>query len=686
MKNFLRALRHAWPYRRRLVVSVLCAIAAAAFWGLSFTSIYPVLKLLHTEKTPQEWIEKCIADTELELQKHNKELNELKDREEGLKKKPREKFVEQQLRDNANDLARLQSKISTESSKLYYYEVAQRYIDRYVPPGRFETLAWVIALVVVGVAVKCFFEFAQESLVGSVVNLSLYDLRNRFYRNAIHLDVDQFGEHGSSELMARFTNDVESLGAGIKTLFGKVVAEPLRALSCVVIACYINWQLTLMFLVLVPIAAFILAKVGRIMKQATRRLLERMSKIYKILQETFQGIRVVKAFTMEPHERRRFRAATRDYYHKAMLVVNIDAATSPVIEVLGVAAVALALLVGSYLVVTGETGLFGVQMASSPMEPETLLNLYLLLAAIADPVRKLSSVLTRIQSGCAAADRIFAFVDRVPRVRSNSDGPRLHPPKPDEPRDPDAPPYLEFRDVCFSYEPDRAVLSNIRLTINAGETVAVVGPNGSGKTTLLGLIPRFYDPNHGSVLIDGHDLRVVNLRSLRQQIGIVTQDTILFDDTIVANIRYGSHKATQNDVEAAARRAFVHDFIESLPKGYQTRVGEFAKMSGGQKQRIALARAILRDPAILILDEFTSQYDPESEALINRALKEFVRGRTTFVITHRLHTLELANRIIVLENGRLAAIGTHAELMATCAPYQRLQDAHRRRPDPPLAA
>ncbi len=689
MKNFLRALRHAWPYRGRLLLSVLCAIAAAVFWGLNFTSIYPVLKLLNTDKTPLEWVEDRIKLYDAERQACETELGKLKKSEKELTEKRAASiedgrlrdtnFFDQQLRDTANELARQERKISWAQSNLYYHQVGRKYIQAYVPASRLETLTWVIGLVVVGVAVKCFFEFAQESLVGSIVNLTLFDLRNRFYRNAIHLDVDQFGEQGSSELMARFTNDVESLGAGTKTLFGKVVAEPLRALSCVLIACYINWQLTLMFLVLVPVAAFILARVGRIMKQATRRLLERMSNIYKILQESFQGIRVVKAFTMEPHERRRFRAATKDYYHKAMMVVNIDAATSPVIEVLGVAAVALALLVGSYLVLTGETGLFGVKMASAPMEPETLLNLYLLLAAIADPVRKLSSVLTRIQSGCAAADRIFAFVDRVPRVRSNSDGPRLHRPTPGEKRDPEGPPYLEFRDVCFSYEPDRAILNNIRLTINAGETVVVVGPNGSGKTTLLGLIPRFYDPNHGSVLIDGHDLRTVNLRSLRQQIGIVTQDTILFDDTIHANICYGSHRATATDVEEAARKAFIHDFIASLPNGYQTRVGEFAKMSGGQKQRIALARAILRNPTILILDEFTSQYDPESEALINRALKEFMRGRTTFVITHRLHTLEIANRIIVLENGRLAAIGTHAELMESCAPYQRLQDAHGQR-------
>jgi ATP-binding cassette, subfamily B, bacterial MsbA len=682
MKNFLRALRHAWPYRGRLILSVVCAIAAAVFWGMNFTSIYPVLKLLHTNQTPQQWVDERIGLVEQDLKKLDEDLAPLKKREEELANGEQSaiKDLDKQRRDNANGLARLENKISVARSKLYYYQVAKKYIDGYVPPDRFETLAWVIGLVVAGVIIKCFFEFAQESLVGSVVNLMLFDLRNRFYRNAIHLDVDQFGEQGTSELMARFTNDTESLGTGIKTLFGKVVAEPLRALSCVLIACYINWQLTLMFLVLVPVAAFILAKVGRVMKQATRRLLERMSNIYKILQESFQGIRVVKAFTMEPHERRRFRAATRDYYHKAMLVLNIDAATSPVIEVLGVTAVALALLAGSYLVLTGATDLFGVRMTTSPMEPETLLNLYLLLAAIADPVRKLSSVLTRIQSGYAAADRIFAFVDRVPRVRSNNEGPRLARPVKGEARDPDGPPYLEFRDVCFSYDPEKAILSNIRFTINVGETVAVVGQNGSGKSTLVGLIPRFYDPGHGSVVIDGHDLRTVNLRSLRQQIGIVTQDTILFDDTIFNNIAYGARRPTQEQVEAAARRAYIHDFIASLPEGYHSRVGEFFKMSGGQAQRIALARAILRNPSILILDEFSSGYDPESEALINRALKEFMRGRTTFVITHRLNTLEIADRIIVLESGRLAAIGTHAELMATCPPYQRLQDAHRQRP------
>jgi ATP-binding cassette subfamily B protein/subfamily B ATP-binding cassette protein MsbA len=216
--------------------------------------------------------------------------------------------------------------------------------------------------------------------------------------------------------------------------------------------------------------------------------------------------------------------------------------------------------------------------------------------------------------------------------------------------------------------------------LRAGESIAMVGKNGCGKTTLVGLLPRFYDPDHGSILIDGVNIRDVNLRSLRQQIGIVTQETILFDDTIYNNIAYGNRRAKPEDVEAAAQRAFAHDFITKLSKGYQSRVGESgSKLSGGQKQRLALARAILRDPRILILDEFTSQSDVESEALIHRALKDFMTNRTTFVITHRLNTLEIADRIVVVDSGRIEAVGTHAELLESCVPYQRLHEAQFQR-------
>jgi ATP-binding cassette, subfamily B, bacterial MsbA len=539
-----------------------------------------------------------------------------------------------------------------------------------LPTDRFHTLALVMALVVTAITLKGFFEFCQETLVGSIVNLSLYDLRNRFYRRVVHLDVANFNEQGTHELMARFTNDMELLGNGQKMLFGKVIAEPLRVVACVIIACWISWQLTLMFLVLVPIALYVLTRVGQTMKRATRRLLERTSYIYKLLQETFRGIRVVKAFTREPSERHRFRKATKEYYHKAMWVVKLDALAGPVIEVLGVAAVALALLAGAYLVMNRQTHLLGMRMTAYPLEAESLLQLYVMLAAISDPVRKLSSVLTKVQSGAAAADRVFQVMDRDPRIQANATGPRLR-------RHGDA---IEFREVCFSYEPGHPILTSVQLTVPHGETIALVGKNGCGKSTLVNLLPRFYDPDHGSILIDGVDIRAANLRSLRQQIAVVTQETTLFDDTVTSNIGYGKRHATREEVEEAARLAHAHDFILGLPQGYDTRLGEAGvKISGGQKQRITLARAILRDPSILILDEFTSQADAESEVIIHQFLREFRRSRTTFIITHRLHTLEIADRIVVLDAGRILAIGTHAELVKSCPLYQRLYEAHSQR-------
>ncbi|HZZ81632.1 MAG TPA: ABC transporter ATP-binding protein, partial [Gemmataceae bacterium] len=390
-----------------------------------------------------------------------------------------------------------------------------------------------------------------------------------------------------------------------------------------------------------------------------------------ILQETFQGIRIIKAFAREPRERRRFHKATRDCYHRAQWVVTLDALTSPIIEVMTVVAVAAIFLIGAYLVIEKPQSFWIFQISDQPLESETLIQLYALLAAAADPIRRLSNVYTRIQSGFASADRIFGYMDREPKIQLNSLAPSLERHHKD----------IEFRNVCFSYSPGQVLLEGIDLNIKKGEIIAFVGKNGCGKSTLLNLLPRFYDPDHGSILVDGIDIRAVNLRSLRKQIAVVTQDMFLFDDTVFNNIAYAHPKATREEVEAAARKAQAHDFIVGdLAHGYDTIVGpEGKKLSGGQRQRICLARAFLADPSILILDEFTNQNDPEAEIDLHRSINELRMGRTILFITHRLHTLEIADRIVVLNEGRVAAIGTHVELMKTCPLYLRLNEVQQQR-------
>ncbi len=675
MRNFYRALKLSGPYRSRLILSFASALCVAALWSLNLSAIFPVLKILSTGKNLQTWVDEEIATYQKKVDgkddggKRLLHIQNMKAEIQKLNDQPPSAYRERQLREWTRELAFQESRLEDDTRWLYRYQWLRSHVVRHLPANGFETFALIVAGLIVCVAVKGVFEFWQEFLVGSVVSRTLFDLRNRFSRGAIRQDTRQVVEVGTPELMARLTNDAEQVGAGMKVLYGKMVVEPLKMFTCLALALFISWQLTLTFLILVVPLFVALGRVSRMMKKAARRVLERMSDLYKILRETFDGIKVVKAFTMEPAERRRFRAANNEYYRRSMRVVTIDAFAGPVVEILGVAAVALALLAGAYLVLEGQTRIFGMNMTDQKMSFESLVQLYVFLAAIADPVRKLSSVYTKVQGGAAAADRVFALYDRLPTVTPNAGGPVV----------PKHAKSVEFRNVCFSYVPgqDPGTLNSIDLHVQAGETVALVGPNGCGKTTLLGLLPRFYDPDHGSILVDGVNLRAANLRSLRKQIGLVTQDTVLFNDTIFANIAYGRHGATREEVEAAARKAFAHEFIVTKPAGYDEQVGDFgSQLSGGQKQRIALARAILRDPRILILDEFTSQIDAESEAKIQQALKEFVRGRTTFLITHRLSTLELADRIVVMDGGRIAAVGTHRELMVGCPTYQRLYEAH----------
>jgi subfamily B ATP-binding cassette protein MsbA len=548
---------------------------------------------------------------------------------------------------------------------------AQPYVNRYLPDESFKTLVLLLALVMMGVALKGLFMFLQEVLVADVMQLTLFDIRNRFFRRTINLDLASFSDSGSSELMTRFTNDMDSFGQGLNTLMSKVIREPMRFATCLGGALWINWRLTCLTLVLVPISGATTYRVGKTMKRAVRRSLESMSTIYKILQESFQGIKIVKAFATERVERRRFFDETKNLYKKSVRVAMIDAMSDPVLEMLTLTTVAIALLAGSYLVLNQtiylKLGFFNLQLAAQEMSIQDLLTLYTMLAAASDPIRKLANVHSKIQRASAAADRICGLMDRAPKVSENKRAAPL----------PRHRKLIQFDQVAFSYSGRSAVLHGIDLRVRHGETIALVGPNGCGKTTLMNLLPRFWDVDSGAIRIDGHDIRDMQLRSVRRQIGIVLQETILFQDTIANNIAYGYPHASRAETVVAAERAYAHQFIVDLPQGYDTVIGERGYgLSGGQRQRIALARAMLRDPAILILDEATSAVDIQDELLIRKAIEEFGKGRTTFLISHNLASIQVADRIVLLNGGRIEAVGTDHELKRSSALYRRLHEIH----------
>jgi ATP-binding cassette subfamily B protein/subfamily B ATP-binding cassette protein MsbA len=398
--------------------------------------------------------------------------------------------------------------------------------------------------------------------------------------------------------------------------------------------------------------------------------MEENAQLMGVLSEAFNGMQTVKAFTMEKYERGRFHKVSKACLRKAMKITFYNSLSKPATEVLGLGMVFIAIVAGAYLVLNQETHILGIRMCDRPLSIPALLCFFGLLIGTSDPARKLSDVLNGIQGGLAAADRIFPLLDRQPKIMD-----------PEHPQPAPRPHHrLVFEHVDFHYTPDQPVLRDIDLTINFGETLCVVGPNGCGKTTLINLLLRFHDPVGGVVRLDDVDLRQLRLRDLRRLVGMVTQQTVLFDDTVYHNIRYGSPQASREDVLAAAQSAHAHRFIEEkLERGYDTVVGPGGnRLSGGQRQRIALARAILRDPDILILDEATSQIDIESEQQIHQALEQFVRGRTAIIITHRLATLDLADRILVMDAGRIADLGTHDELIRRCGLYRRLYDVQLR--------
>ncbi len=659
MKSFARMLRAALRYRYSVVVGTLCAMMVGFFWGANIATVKPFVEVAFQGQSLQQWVDREIEQARQALRRFTFQTRRLQEHPQ-WDSSPR-------LR---SQLAQLQHRIHAERQALQWYQRLRPWIYAYLPQEPFPTLVVICMALLTGTLLKGVFLALQEVLVTRVSLLATLDLRQALFAKMLQLDMRTFSREGCGELMSRFTYDLEMITRGYQALLGKAIREPLKMLACLIGAALICWRLLVFSLVLAPVAGLIVSRLGHLLRRANHRALQQMSAIYTRVEETIQGIKVVRAFTQEEHEQCRFEQANRQYYRRAMKIARYEALMRPLMELVSVGTIVVALLGGAYLVLNSQTHLLGIRMTDRPLQWSSLLLFYGLLSGVSDPARKMTHLFGRIQRAVAAADRVYQLLDRPVQVH---DPPRPLP----LPRHRQM---LEFRQVSFAYQ-DRQVLSQVDLQVPFGTTVAIVGPNGSGKTTLVNLVPRFYDPQQGAVLLDGVDIRRARLRELRAQIGLVTQEPLLFDDSVLNNIRYAKPQASDDEVIQAAKKAHAHEFITTvLEHGYHTRLGPRGRrLSGGQQQRIALARAILRDPAILILDEATSQIDPESERLIHQALREFVQGRTVLMITHRRSTLELADWIVVLDQGRVVAQGTHEELLARCALYQRLYSDRLRR-------
>ena len=483
------------------------------------------------------------------------------------------------------------------------------------------------------------------------------DIRNDLYAHLHTLSLGFFTRRSTGEIMSRLSSDVESLGDASTELFRNALKEPLNIIGLIALLFLIKWQLAMLSLLVLPIAILPIVKFGAKIRRRGTQVQERRAELNTILQETISGVRIVKAFGMEEYEKRRYFEASDGVFGAIMRIVKVDALTSPVLEILGSVGIVVAVWVGGYLVF------------SKSLTPGAFMAFLGALASLYQPVKRISQINNNIQRGMAGVARVFELLDLRSEVAERSDAVTLG-------RMQEG---VRFDHVSFAYEPDRVVLQGLSVSAKLGEIVAIVGSSGAGKTTLVNLIPRFYDPTSGVITIDGVDISRVTIQSLREQMGIVTQDTILFDDTVFNNIAYGQRGVAPDRVVGAARIANAEEFIHALPEGYATRIGEQGvRLSGGQKQRIAIARAIIKNPPILILDEATSALDAESERLVQEALDRLMQNRTTFVIAHRLSTIIRADKILVLEAGWLVEQGTHSELIARGGVYRRLYETSHR--------
>ena len=605
MSTYARIIRFIRPFRLALALSVVCSILFSIFSGMSIYLIMPLLQMLFTGGTALQPSAAPAGPTFL-----------------------------------PDWIVRAKEAAG---------EAFRHLVFR---PDPADSLLVICLIIVSSFFLRNLFAYLQSNLMIYVEQGLTRDLRNALYRHIHELPLAYFTNERTGNLISRIMNDVPVINTGISATFQTMVREPLLLLVYLTICLVLSWKLTLISFVVFPAVLLVIATVGRRVHRESGIAQERIADLTSTLHETISGVKVVKAFSMEEFENRKFARESHGYFRTILRVTNIRNLASPMTEFLSAAA-------GGVIIWYG-----GLQVLGHVMDSSEFILFLFAMFQLMPPIKELSNVNNRIQEASAAGARVFEVLDTEPNIRDADDAVDL----PSFERE------LRFENVSFRYGEGDIVLDGISLSIRKGEVVAVVGPSGAGKSTLIDLVPRFYDPTAGRILIDGIDLRRVRLHSLREKIGIVTQETILFNDSVRNNIAYGLEDCPLATIVEAARAANAHAFISEMPSGYDSVIGERGvKLSGGERQRLALARAILKNPPVLILDEATSALDTESEILVQEAIERLMTGRTSIVIAHRLSTIQHADRIVVIEGGKVVEAGKHKELIGkTRGLYRKL--------------
>lgn len=518
--------------------------------------------------------------------------------------------------------------------------------------GRQGALLFVCIIVVISVFLANLFKYLAFRVVGALRAHVVKKIRHATYERVTQLHMGYFSNERKGDLMTRLTVDIQEVENSVVNTMTVVIREPISIIAFFVVLFTMSVKLTLFTLILLPLSGILIAGIAKRLKRAAQQGQESLSFILTIIDETLSGIRVIKAFNAEPYILDKFEDQNNRYARLQRSIAYKRDLASPFSEFMGVTVVALLLYFGGTMVLNNESELSAAEF----------ITYIILFSQVLVPAKAMSAAFSNIQRGLVSGDRILQVIDTVPQVKDKPNAKVL----------PEFRHQIEFRDVSFGYG-GNTVLQDINLSIEKGKTIALVGPSGGGKSTLADLIPRFYDPTAGSILIDGHDIRDYTMESVRDKIGVVTQESILFNDTIFNNIAFNKTDATEEEVIAAAKIANAHEFIIKTPDGYQTSIGDRgSRLSGGQRQRLSIARAILQNPPILILDEATSALDTESEKLVQEALTNLMQNRTSVVIAHRLSTIQHADEIVVLQHGQIVERGTHEDLLQHGGLYAKL--------------